>query len=250
MSIIGRELYGITIGQRSDDGYVNATALAKAYKESSGIDKRVPHWLATDRAKIYMDYLSAKTGIPVLELVQVKRGGNTSGTWIHPDLATPFSTWLSVEIEFQVSAWIKEWLMTGQNPVQPRNRVDEYWLTQVREQHQPWEQFFDESFRREAERVSQYKWEWRVMAKFINSCIYDYFPKEMRDRLDKVNPFNPDTGCRPRKQHQHLEDDAQKSLRQHIKTVQTLMEVSYNRNEFDRLIAAKFNGQIQPYLWM
>ena len=111
-------VYGISVNQRRDDGYIHATALAKAYEKSSGSRKDVRNWLDTDRAKSYLERLSAKTGIPVLELVQVKYGGNTPGTWIHPKLGVPFATWLSVDFEMMVSEWVEKWMLTGQNPLQ------------------------------------------------------------------------------------------------------------------------------------
>ncbi len=117
ISLIEHELNGVVIEQRSLDGYLNATKLAKAYEIETDIRKDVRDWLITERAKSYIERLSAKTGIPVLDLVQVKKGGNAPGTWLHPKLATPFGTWLSVEYEFQVSEWIELWMTTGQNPI-------------------------------------------------------------------------------------------------------------------------------------
>ena len=80
--------------------------------------KDVRDWTLTERAKSYVELLSAKTGIPVLELVQVKKGGSSSGTWIHPKLSIPFGTWLSVEFEMLVSEWIEEWMTSAYNPIQ------------------------------------------------------------------------------------------------------------------------------------
>lgn len=109
-SIITHTVHNIVVGQKKDDGYLNATALAKAYEASVGKRKDVRDWLLTDRANNYIKRLSAKTGIPVLDLVRVKKGGNAAGTWIHPRLATPFATWLSIEFEFLVSDIVEEWL--------------------------------------------------------------------------------------------------------------------------------------------
>lgn len=109
-SMLSRDIAGICVQQAQFDGYLNATALAKAYEQVTGIRKDVRDWLLTDRAKTYIERFSAKTGIPVLELVRVKKGGNAPGTWIHPKLGTPFATWLSVEFEMLVSDWVDEWM--------------------------------------------------------------------------------------------------------------------------------------------
>jgi hypothetical protein len=108
--MFSRNVSGITVHQRQIDGYMNATALAKAYEQATGTRKDVRDWLLTERAKSYIERLSAKTGIPVLALVQIKKGGNAPGTWIHPKLAVPFGTWLSVEFEMLVSEWFEEWM--------------------------------------------------------------------------------------------------------------------------------------------
>lgn len=119
-----RDLNGILVQQRISDGYINATKLAKAYEIQTGTRKDVRDWLLTDRAKSNIDYASSKTGIPVLELVQVKKGGNKAGTWLHPKIATPFATWLSVEFEYQVTEWLEEWMTTGKNPIYDQLDLD------------------------------------------------------------------------------------------------------------------------------
>jgi len=108
--MLSRDIAGICVQQAQFDGYLNAAALAKAYEQVTGTRKDVRNWLSTDRAKAYIELLSAKTGIPVLALVRVKKGGNAPGTWIHPKLGTPFATWLSVEFEMLVSDWVDEWM--------------------------------------------------------------------------------------------------------------------------------------------
>ncbi len=109
-SMLSRDVAGICVQQVQFDGYLNATALAKAYEQVTGTRKDVRNWLSTDRARTYIELLSAKTGIPVLELVRIKKGGNAPGTWIHPKLGIPFATWLSVEFEMLVSDWVDEWM--------------------------------------------------------------------------------------------------------------------------------------------
>jgi hypothetical protein len=103
-----RNLSGILVQQRISDGYINATKLAKAYEMQTGIRKDVGNWLITERAKSNISYTSSKTGIP----------------WLHPKIATPFATWLSVEFEYQVTEWLEEWMTTGKNPIYDRLDLD------------------------------------------------------------------------------------------------------------------------------
>ena len=50
----------------------------------------------------------------------IRQGGTPEeqGTWIHPDLAIAFGTWLSVEFEYQLTQWVKEW-ENSQRPHHP-----------------------------------------------------------------------------------------------------------------------------------
>lgn len=89
-----------------EDGYINATKAARIFK------KRSADWLRTDETKTY---LSALAHICVLEqnqLVIVRNGGNTNGTWIHPKLAVVFARWLSPEFavwcDLQIEQIIKD----------------------------------------------------------------------------------------------------------------------------------------------
>ena len=60
-----------------------------------------------------IDTLSFNTGIPVLDLVETKRGGNHSGSWIHPDLGIQLAQWINPGIALQVSGWIRTLFSTG-----------------------------------------------------------------------------------------------------------------------------------------
>jgi hypothetical protein len=114
--IIDREWKGLLIGQQKHNGYVNATQLAKAYYQATGSRKDVSNWVNNKRTKTSTAYLASVTGITVSELVVTVRGGEPSeqGTWIHPDLAVNFAVWLSVELEFIVFGWVKDWIQNEQ----------------------------------------------------------------------------------------------------------------------------------------
>ena len=101
------ELNGIMVLSRLEDGYINATQLCKAGK------KRFNHWNTLESTKELIHALNVNTGIPALELIDVKRGGNHSGSWIHPDLAVQLAQWISPVFALQVSRWIRELAMSG-----------------------------------------------------------------------------------------------------------------------------------------
>lgn len=110
----------LEVTQRAKDGYINATELCRVYETKTKIKREPREWFETNRANRFIELVSDQTGISPYELYQVKRGGDKSGTWIHPDLATPFASWLSPEYELMVSRWVQEWMNTGQNPIQTK----------------------------------------------------------------------------------------------------------------------------------
>jgi prophage antirepressor-like protein len=145
--------------------------------------------------------------------------------------------------EFQ--AWVFEEVLpsirkTGSYHAQRNSLLDQLVLRTPA----TWEERFNPAWIAEAERVTGWKWSWRVMGKFINQSIYDSFPKEIRDELDRLNPSDA-TGHRPSKHHQYLQNQAITFLDERIQKTLTLMEVADNSDEFFGLLAVKDKGMKQ-----
>ena len=92
---------------REIDNYINATQLCKAG------GKKLSHWINLDNTKELINILASNAGIPALDLIDKKVGGNHNGTWIHPDLAIQLAQWLSPQFAIQVSCWIRELFTKG-----------------------------------------------------------------------------------------------------------------------------------------
>lgn len=121
MNMIIHEDNGVQIGQRPQDGYINATAMTKAYQKRTGKRRDVNQWLKSKRTKESIGHLSTVTQICVTDLYQVFRGGNdqkNQGTWIHPRLAVRFAVWLDDDFGYMVETWVMNWLTEGQKPIQ------------------------------------------------------------------------------------------------------------------------------------
>ena len=104
------ELNGIMVLSRQEDGYINATQLCKAGK------KLFADWKRLESTKELIHVLKADMGNPIMELIDVKKGGNdkrNQGSWIHPDLAVQLAQWISPVFALQVSRWIRELAMSG-----------------------------------------------------------------------------------------------------------------------------------------
>jgi hypothetical protein len=90
---------GTPIARRTTDGYVNATAMAKA----SG--KEWAHYFRTDRATTYLEALSRNCQIAVTSLYAARPG---EGTWIHPRLAVDFARWVNADFAVWMDTWFIE----------------------------------------------------------------------------------------------------------------------------------------------
>jgi hypothetical protein len=108
---------GTAIQRRLIDGYVNATAMAKAG------GKHLPHYMANDRTSQYMEALSGSVGIPTDLLRQtITTGPNEQrGTWIHPRLAVDLARWISPAFAVWMDGWFLEVAAQGRRP-QPARR--------------------------------------------------------------------------------------------------------------------------------
>jgi len=130
-------LNDVIIVSRTEDNYINATQLCQAgnkkFNDWSRLQttKELIKVLENDikNEKInkdlntgipVLDFVTcsneaqSETVIPVSQLVDIKIGGDHSGTWVHPDLAIQLAQWISPKFALQVSKWIRTLLTDGQ----------------------------------------------------------------------------------------------------------------------------------------
>jgi len=100
-------LNNIVIISRSEDNYINATQLCQAG------GKQFNDWFRLNTTKQLIDALKSKTGIPVLDLIEINKGGLHLSSWIHPDLAIQLAQWISPIFALQVSSWIRTLFTNG-----------------------------------------------------------------------------------------------------------------------------------------
>lgn len=105
LSLIQHEANGSQIDQRSQDGYINATALCKA------AGREWAHYFSNKQTKDFLAELTTDIGIPMSEVIQsVKGGSGPQGTWVHPQVAIHLAQWLSAKFAVMVSKWVYDWM--------------------------------------------------------------------------------------------------------------------------------------------
>jgi len=97
----------ITFQIGNGDVMVNATEMAKNF------GKRPVDFLQNQQTQDFISEYSKVRKSTLADLVQVTKGGNTAGTWMHEDLALEFSRWLSPSFSIWCNDRIKELLKHG-----------------------------------------------------------------------------------------------------------------------------------------
>ncbi len=99
--------------QKGDSVMVNATQMAEYF------GKRPIDWLKYNQSQEFLSELSKVRNVTLADLVQVTKGGNKSGTWMHEDVAMEFARWLSPAFAIWCNDRIKELLQYGMTATQP-----------------------------------------------------------------------------------------------------------------------------------
>lgn len=86
---------------------VNATEMAKFF------NKRPIDWLQNKQTEEFITELSKVRKSTLADLVQVSRGGDNPGTWMHEDVALEFARWLHPGFAIWCNDRIKELLKHG-----------------------------------------------------------------------------------------------------------------------------------------
>lgn len=98
-----------------DNVMVNATEMAKPFGDS----KSPKFWLNNQHTNELLNELSKVRNLTLADLVQVTKGGNKPGTWMHEDVAIEFARWLSPAFAIWCNDRIKELLRTGITATRP-----------------------------------------------------------------------------------------------------------------------------------
>jgi phage antirepressor YoqD-like protein len=93
--------------EKGDSVMVNATEMAKPF------GKDVYGWLRNKSTEEFLNELAKLRICGMADLVQVTRGGDNPGTWMHEDVALEFARWLSPSFAIWCNDHIKELLTTG-----------------------------------------------------------------------------------------------------------------------------------------
>ena len=107
-AIVQYSYEGTPISFSNADGVmVNATQMAKPF------GKEAKHWLNNQQTKDFLEELTKVRNLTLADLVKVRKGGNTPGTWMHEDVALEFARWLSPKFAIWCNDRIKELLTQG-----------------------------------------------------------------------------------------------------------------------------------------
>jgi len=117
--MIARDFHGNAINQRASDNYFDATAMCRAagklFKDYRR-NQATQEFLATLSKTLEMPVESQKENSPFGDfkgLVEITKGGNYAGTWVHSRVSINLAQWCSPEFAVQVTDWVLELMTTG-----------------------------------------------------------------------------------------------------------------------------------------
>ena len=97
---------GYEIAQRSKDGYIDATAMCKVKN-----GKKFTHWRNNKTTESFLEMLSVDTGISIVDLYDIKRGGDDrGGSWIHPYASIHLAMWINPIFAIKVIKWTSRFI--------------------------------------------------------------------------------------------------------------------------------------------
>lgn len=115
----------------------------------------------------------------------------------------------------------------------------------IRREPMEWERMFSSEWIKEAERLTGWRWNWKVMSTFIVSTVYAYLPCDVVMTLRQMNPKDG-SGNRSYKHHQFLQPEVRKIVSAHLNTVEDLMKAAKgNLSLFEMLSGIR--GEIARY---
>lgn len=139
---------------------------------------------------------------------------------------------------------------TGYQDVRDKNELQQILTAYILPEHRPWMQTIPPEFTSEIYRV--YGWKRtadnrgpRYAGKLIRQLIYERLPKPVLPALDDANPSNGKYQ-RKHRHHQFLtEQQGLDHFRTQVITVMTLLRVSRNKGQFNRMVRTYFGAQTE-----
>ena len=210
---------------------VSDTALRKAF-ESANLE---PSDLAKTLMQQGFDSANltkfSETGIPDIAVaVILEYYAFDAGRYVKPQTQLVYRAFARVGIR----AWMQD--ITGyQKPSVEKINLEEFLEKQLPYTPKQWERRFKPEFWAALEHLYGLKQGQLACASFIDHWVYGYFPKEVRERIDEVNPAN-EHYSRKVKIHQHFDDKLLKALEMQISIVTSNLIRAENKYHFKRLM--------------
>lgn len=224
------------------DGWFNATEAAARY------GKRPIEWLRQNEVKEYIEVMAEVLGCKSkvsqnhFGLVQVKRGGVSPGTWMHPKLAVRFAQWLNIRFSVWCDLQIDDIVRSG---IQAKTNTDLIPLL-LRTDVAEWELRFSPEYYHALAKATKTKYighsggtpaiYGQITDKWVYSCI---LPKEVYLEL-KARKHESE------KMHQWLTDGGQELLDKQISQVTAIALSSADYKDFEArmMTLSKKKGQL------
>jgi hypothetical protein len=134
-----------------------------------------------------------------------------------------------------IRAWMRG-LVGYKKPTDDDILTSKFIQLQLPSEAKKWEHRFKPEFWAALKSLYGLTKERKACGRFIAYWVYGYFPKEVKERLDEINPTNEETGFRKNCHHQHFDDILSKALDIQISLVTCNLIKAVDRKHFHDLM--------------
>lgn len=135
---------------------------------------------------------------------------------------------------FLTGVMTRVWMQRVKNWKPEEPSIEEFVKKQLPSVPNVWECRFPVEFWDRLTRVYGLKRGDKGCAMFLNAYVYNFFPDEVLERLEEINPMRKE-GFRNAKKHQHFDGVMLESLKKQIERVMMLLDMSSDKDDFKTL---------------
>lgn len=110
-----RTMGGLTVTQRTSDGYFNITLVLKQWNEQSGMKKEVTKYLNLGQTQSLSNQIVKEENLHTQAAAYEEPTRSHSGTWVHPILFVDFCMWINIEFRYQALKFLSDHLIEYRN---------------------------------------------------------------------------------------------------------------------------------------
>lgn len=110
-----RKMGGLTVTQRTSDGYFNITSVLKQWNKQSGMKKEITKYLNLEQTQSLSNQIVKEEKLDTQVAAYEEPTHSHSGTWVHPILFVDFCMWINISFRYRALKFLSDHLIEYRN---------------------------------------------------------------------------------------------------------------------------------------